>query len=636
MTFKQFAFNNVRRNARQYMSYFLSCTFSVAVFFIYAVILFHPEIEGNEFRESVQRGIMAAEIIIFSFSFLFVMYSTGAFIKSRKKEYGLLMTLGISKGQLNRLLIIENTIIGLVSILAGLLVGALFANVFLMGFSELLDMQGTLEFHLAPKAIIITVLAYFLMFEFNSLVVVWTLKTNAVIELFRGAKAPKRALKFSWILSILGLLLIGAAYYLAATATLVTIAFRMLPIVALIVPGTYFLFTQFSIAFLTILKRKKSFYFKQTNLLTISDLMYKMKDHARLLFFVTILSAVAFTASGVLYGAFKSAEVEATSYIPQNVSFLAKGEENIAKMPDEVQKATDRFEEENLEYDQLTIDTTQGLFVQDAEEIWVQILKASDYKKLLAFNGKDSNVSIADDEAYVMLPHFIGPGTFSLSEETELTSENNSETLKLNTVDSIVNTNRHTRSQIVVSDEVYENYASVAEENEMYRYTAVNVDNWASNAKAIEEATSYVDGSIVTGIDSQADFYLMMRESLSYTLFFGLFISVLFFLAAGSILYFKLYQDLDKDVAQYKALYRIGLTVSEMKKIATKQVAYLFFIPFFVAVVHASFAFLALQNMLSASVLLPSVLLIGAYFVIYTIYFVFIRGLYTAKIKQVM
>lgn len=97
MTFIQFAFNNVKRNTRAYLSYFLSCMFSVMVFFMYAVAVFHPDIAEYEFRDIVQRGIIASEVIIYGFSFLFVLYSTGSFIKSRKKEYGLLTTLGISK-----------------------------------------------------------------------------------------------------------------------------------------------------------------------------------------------------------------------------------------------------------------------------------------------------------------------------------------------------------------------------------------------------------------------------------------------------------------------------------------------------------------------------------------------------------
>ncbi|ENH96591.1 hypothetical protein J416_09941 [Gracilibacillus halophilus YIM-C55.5] len=636
MTFKQFAFNNVKRNARQYMSYFFSCMFSVSVFFIYAVIMFHPEIDGHEFRQTVQRGIAAVEIIIFSFSFLFVMYSTGAFIKSRKKEYGLLMTLGISKGQLNRLLILENTIIGCVSIVAGLLIGTLFANVFIMGFSNMIDIDGSLGFAIAPKAVLLTVVSYFVMFELNTLAITWTMRTNAVVDLFRGAKAAKRVPKFSWILSIIGLGLVITAYSLAWTADLLSIFPRMFPILLLIIPGTYLLFTQSSVALINLLRRNKSIYFRQTNLLTISDLYYKLKDHSRLLFFVTILSAVAFTASGVLFGAYQSAKTEAEALVAQDVSLLSKGEEHIANMDDEVSTFKQQLEQKGIDYQSLAMERTQAKIHHMDQDIWVDLLSVSNYKQLQKLNGNTVDIDVSNDEMVVMLPRYLTPGEEEFANELTVTSENVEETFTVQTMDTIVNQNTHNRYTIVVSDEMYQHYASVQEPNEQYRYVAFSIHNWSSHAEAIYDSTHMIDREIVTGIDTQAQIYLTLKNSLSFALFFGLFISVLFFLAAGSILYFKMYQDLDNDVSRYRSLYRIGLTVKEMKKIATKQVAYLFFIPFSVAVIHASFAFKALQNMLTSSVFMPSLLLISCYLAIYAIYFFFIRGLYIRKLKEVM
>ncbi|MGP4042569.1 ABC transporter permease [Gracilibacillus sp. D59] len=636
MTFRQFAFNNVKRNSRQYLSYFFSCMFSVAVFFIYAVIMFHPEIENYDFRSAVESGITAVEVIIFCFSFLFVLYSTGAFIKSRKKEYGILMTLGISKGQLNRLLILENSIIGLVSIFAGMLVGTLFANLFIMGFSNLLGLESSLGFQISWKAFLLTFVGYFIMFELNSLIVVWTLRINSIVSLFQGARAPKKTPKFSWIFAIIGFGLVIAAYYLAWTADMMNIGLRMMPILGLIIPGTYLLFTQFSVLFIHLLKKNKGLYFKKTNLLTVSELGYKLKDHARLLFFVTILSAVAFTASGVLYGVFESAETEASAYMPQDVSFLSKGEENIEKMDDEVSKFTNRLDQENVDYQSLTIDPVQAKTMVDESEAWVDMISYSDYKSLVELNGEEVTEDLADNEIIVMLAHAELTLSYRVEDELTLESENHQETLQAKVIPSIVNRNYHTNHTVVVSDQVYDDFAAVAEPNELYRYVDITMEDWVANAELTERATETMDREVVSGIDSKANFYLMLKNSLSYALFFGLFISVLFFLAAGSILYFKIYQDLDKDVRQYQALYRIGLTIGEMKKIATQQVAYLFFIPFILAVIHAGFAFKALQNMLESSILLPSVTLISAYLLVYAIYFFFIRGLYISKIKQVM
>ncbi|MFB4170008.1 FtsX-like permease family protein [Virgibacillus sp. JSM 102003] len=638
MTFKQFALNNVKRNTRQYLSYFLSCMFAVTVFFMYAVVMFHPDISNYEFRDTMQRGIIVNEIIIYVFSFLFVLYSTASFIKSRKKEYGLLTTLGISKSQLNRMLVLENTIIGIASIVAGLLLGALLTKLFLMVFSTVLGIDQILPFHLSLKAIGLTALSFFFMFEVNSFAVVWTLRTNSVMEVFRGAKSPKKALKFSWILSTLSIAAIGVAYYLAFTADFMSVFYRMVPILVLIIPGTYFLFTQFSIAFTNQLKRRKGFYYKGLNLLTVSDLTFKLRDNARLLFLVTILSAIAFTSSGVLYGLFQSAEVESERFLPQDVSLIGKGKNNANAFQEEVNNVKNEFDAKNISYKTLMVKSTQVQVSSNEEnwnETWLMLYSYSDYKEAMSLQGKDVPFSINNNEVFILLPDIIAPDYADIPDSFSLRSENEQADFSVKTTESQVNGNIYTTYSAVVSDSVFNQFLEVASSNEIYYNSMMNIPNWTSHTETITQTLGYVDREIVYP-DSQADFYLTMKEGMSYLFFFGIFISVLFFLAAGSILYFRMYQDIDNDLHHFHSLYRIGLTDQEMKKIATKQLGLLFFIPFLVAAIHAGFAFKILQNILTSSVFLPSGIIISIFFVIHLINFIFIRNIYTAKLKKVM
>lgn len=640
MTFKRFVFNNVKRNTRQYLSYFLSCMFAVTVFFMYAVIMFHPDISGQQFSNVMQRGIIVSEVIIYLFSFFFVLYSTGSFIKSRKKEYGLLTTLGISKSQLNGMLILENTIIGIASIVTGLLLGALFTKLFLMVFSAVLGINQILPFYLSIRAIALTALVFFIMFEVNSLAVVWTLRTDSIMEVFRGAKAPKKTPKFSWILSILSLSAISVAYYLAYTSSIVSMLFRMIPILILIIPGTYFLFTQFSIAITSLLKRKKTFYYKWLHLLTLSDLTFKFRGNAKLLFFVTILSAVAFTSSGVLYGLFQSVETESESFMPQDVSLIGKGETNKAAFQKEVAHIKNEFEERNIPFEALKM-TSIKVTVNSAQT-WnntpVMLYSYSNYKKAMKLQGTRTRVDMNNNKAVVLLP---GPISDSLSsmmnfpEKSILASDTKQIEFRIETAMAHLNGNRYSSYNVIVSDNVYKQFFLNANDNEVYYNLIMNIPNWTAYAEETNNILMQVDLDIAYP-DSQANFYLKMKQSVSYLFFFGIFISVLFFLAAGSILYFRLYQDIDNDLHHFHSLYRIGLTEKEMKKIASRQLGLLFFIPFFVATVHAGFAYKALQNMLVSSIFLPSIIIISIYFIVHLINYVFIRNIYTAKLKKVM
>lgn len=632
MTFRQFTFNNVKRNTRAYLSYFLSCMFAVIVFFMYAVVIFHPEIATYDFIDVVKTGIIASEVIIYLFSFLFVLYSTSAFIKSRKKEYGILTTLGISKFQLNRMLILENTIIGVASIVAGILVGALFTKLFLMIFSVILGTGEVFSFYLSWKAIAITVILFFFMFEINSLLVVLTLRTKSIMEVFRDAQAPRKKPRFSWIISVLALAAVAYSYYLAYTADLISMTYRMFLILALIIPGTYFLFTQFSIALTNFLQRRKSIFYKHLNLLTISDLTYKLKDNAKLLSMVTILSAVAFTSSGVLYGLFQAAEEESERFIPHDYSLLTEGEENKAELDETIEEVEAIFHESKIPFQSLIIPAVKTSSVSNIAEwdnVEVLVFSFSDYNKMMAANKQKQLKALQQNEAILLTQKVISPYIPSTPNKLQFIEEREIE-LGIKLGENTINATAFWGSSLVVSDATFKEFQKHGKE--AYYYTA-NIPNWVHYVEEMEQAEATASSDTIH-VGYRADFYTGFKDTVSYLFFFGIFISVLFFLAAGSILYFRMYQGIDKDIAHYYSLYRIGLTNKEMKKIATRQIAFLFFLPFFVAVIHAAFAYKALQNMLASSVLIPSMYIISFYFIVHFINFIFIRNFYLSRLKK--
>lgn len=130
MTFRQFAIKNVQRNYKAYLAYFLSSTLSILVFFLFAVNLFHPMI-GESFTSGPVHSVLSAgEVAISIFSLLFILYSVGTFLKTRSGEFGLLTMLGATRKQLNRLISLENIIIGLAAMVTGITTGLFYRNIF--------------------------------------------------------------------------------------------------------------------------------------------------------------------------------------------------------------------------------------------------------------------------------------------------------------------------------------------------------------------------------------------------------------------------------------------------------------------------------------------------------------------------
>ncbi|MBE6185562.1 MAG: ABC transporter permease, partial [Bacillus sp. (in: Bacteria)] len=117
-------------------------------------------------------------------------------------------------------------------------------------------------------------------------------------------------------------------------------------------------------------------------------------------------------------------------------------------------------------------------------------------------------------------------------------------------------------------------------------------------------------------------------------LFVALLVGLVFFVAAGSFLYFRLYSDLEYDTRQYLTIKKIGLTDRELNSIVTRQMALLFFVPIVVAFVHSIFAFIALQTFYTVSIVRETVIVLACFFIAQLLYFFIIRSRYLRNLKK--
>lgn len=159
MTFWQFAFKNVTRNSRAYFAYFLSSSFSIAVFFSFAVYLFHPKLQNFSMISEISGLMIFSEVVIVLFSFFFLLYSIGSFLKVRKKQFGILSVLGISKKQLHRLVFTENMLIGILSIFFGMQFGFVFSQFFLLVTAKITHVPG-IYLYIPTNAFILTTIVF--------------------------------------------------------------------------------------------------------------------------------------------------------------------------------------------------------------------------------------------------------------------------------------------------------------------------------------------------------------------------------------------------------------------------------------------------------------------------------------------
>lgn len=639
MTFRQFALHNVRRSFGRYAAYFLSSTFAVTVFFMYAAFIFHPDVANGTIRPSVRRGIFAAEVIVFLFAVFFIFYSTSSFLKLRKKDFGLLTLLGITRGQLNKLIIIENSIIALLSIATGMVFGALLTKIFFMMFSVILDLPSPLSYYIDWKAIASTAILFLATFEAITIMTLITIRSSQIIELLTATKKPKKPPVYSIWLSVLAVICLAIGYYLAYTSNIVQMMKRVLPILLLVIIGTYFLYTQVSIGLLRYYKKRKHSYYRGTNLITAAELTYKLKDNARILSMVTILTAVTFTSTGVLANLYFGKKAEAEARFPHAIALISKKEPKAFE--NKLQILKNALRDERIPFKGHKAAFIRAYNPKKPKDYAMQhlvLMRVTDYNRFADLAGQP-HISLPANTAAYMHPTPDKGYEPIQGKQITLATQHNDKTITVSLTkpidQPIINPSAFIGYMLVVPDHVFATVRHFAAKEAIQYYFGASYQNWEKETSIIKKLNRSLKTDDVDFIN-RFEFFNEMKKIFSLTLFIGFFISVLFFLAADSILYFKLYNDWEQDSKQYESLSKLGLTFKEMKQIAAKQVAILFFIPFAVATVHAGFAFKMLQNMVSGSVVKTSVLVIILFFVVQLCYYFLIRSLYTKKVEQVM
>lgn len=204
---------------------------------------------------------MIAEIIIFIFSFLFLLYSVGSFLKTRKKEFGVFLMLGMTRRQMNRLLFMENMCIGIASIVAGIGLGLIFGKLVLLICGSMLAVENSLRFYFPLKGIVLTAGAFLLLFVIIALCSSLLIRKGTLIELVKSEEKPKPEPKASRLLSLLSVVLIGGGYTGVFIFAWGLYLFPLLFVsVMCVIAGTYLLFTQLSVYVIRALKKMNGYF----------------------------------------------------------------------------------------------------------------------------------------------------------------------------------------------------------------------------------------------------------------------------------------------------------------------------------------------------------------------------------------
>ncbi|WP_018758432.1 ABC transporter permease [Paenibacillus terrigena] len=641
MTFRELAIHNIKGNWHRYGAYFWSSVFSVMVFFIYASFLNHPDIVHGVLRavKSVKNSLIVCQVIVMVFSFFFVLYAITSFIRTRKKEFGLFSLCGMTSGQLKWMILLENMLISTLAILVGIVFGLMFSKLFYMGIGVLLGSELPLRFAVSMKAVLQTALGFTLLFLTITVYSILKVGRAEIIELIQASRQPKKPPMASKWLLLVTVLSLGGCYYMAYIMSAQTALVFFMPIMTLVMIGTYFLYTQGSVAILNRLQRSRRISYHGTNLVTLGQLLFKVKDNARVLFMVSILSAVVLTASSTAYIMDRQTYAQFKNNFPQTYSYMEQGlnTHQVANPQDIVRVLQESGHTLSYKLHTAGFKVRSELLNYPGERSEQDnfVISARDYNEAVSHKGKQS-IQVEKDHAALVLP-FDDMGAYQAVQPGEVVKSIRSDGKPLIlTVDEQRSGSPFSRHSgfsqfLVMNTEQHDAVMQgIADQDKFVNY-ALEVKEW-------ETITDQTNGKVMALVKEEATFdnrstsYLDVKQTSGIMIFVGIFVSLLFVIATGSILYFRLFTEIEEDREHYRALARMGMTVMEMKRVVNAQVGILFFLPCIVGLIHSAFAMKALGNLLFISTWGYASIVAGIFIGVQFVYFVAAKRNYLRRV----
>lgn len=622
MTLSHLARSNIRGNWLRYAAFVLSNTFSVLLFSMYAQFLMHPDLAtgylyGGATTRSVLLVCMALVVV---FALFFVLYSSGAFLRSRHQEFGLLTLMGTTRRQLRRLIWLEHTFLSTAAIAAGLGLGLLLSKLFLLAISRVLALSDPIRFAFVPRALVVTAVAFFLLFQLVTLVSAARVGRRSVIDLLHAARRPRTTPRSSAALAVVGLLFVAGGYVGAASVKGTAVALAFLPTVTAVVIGTYLLFTHGSQLVLSRLKRPGGGYLRGTRLLVVSQLVFRLRDNARLLATIATLSAVVLSAAGTFYVITRQVALAIDTRFVQPLALLATSS-SVADPGTPDGLLTVAAVDAMLAAHGVTptlreaLPVLQGEMVVDERRLPVVYTSRSAYDALLERTGADArlgsvlSVPAADPAAF-------GAAAFAAQAVTPPVSPVPLLWGEWYLVDDGDLAALAAMSPAGTVDTLY-----------LYDWpgaTRLGTAGGAAAASISAAAAPAYDHLIADRYGAETE----LRQVLGLSMFAGVFVSLLFFIGAGSLVYFKLFTELPDDRRLFTRLRRIGITRSEADRVVTAQVALVFLLPFAVGGVHALVALNSLGNLLMVNVVGYSLLVVGLFAAVQLLFLALTRWTY--------
>lgn len=665
--YSKIAAGNIKNNARLYIPRILAEAGLLGCFYILFTLALDQRLSEALGGAYLEFFMMMGAVLIGLLSFILILYINRFLMKQRKSEYGLYNVLGMEKRHITRVLFRESLYTSLISVVLGIVFGILFYKLSSLLICRLLQAQIVAGFYYLD---VVTVLIPVLIFAaldlfafFFNCIGIYRLKP---VELLKGKQVGEKEPKIKWVLLILGVLCVGAGYYICLTTQSPLEALLLFFAAAiLIIAGTYFLFITGTTFVLKCLKKNKNYYYNKKHMPAVSGLLFRMKHNA------VGLASIALLATGVLImisttvSLYSGVDDTINEHYPSQLylSALLKNGDEVTPIP------SDQLEEivrEAADKNGLTIESitseqslTVSYLLRDGK-LLTKTEVSGGYKP-----EELTNVIYITEAAYERLagqkdmtdPHRLGlkddeiafcrilSTSYHVGDTPSALTVNSKEyrikeQLAYFPVDVNTGTIVDTVGIVVANDEVlggiyqaqkkaYGEFAS-----EYADRIGVSFSDESAAAAVGEElekdiSASFTDTGVTYDLDTKWDSKKNVLEMYGTFLFLGILLGFVCLFSTVLIIYYKQISEGYEDRGRFQIMEKIGMEPGEVKKTIGSQLKLQMFLPLITAAVHTAFAFPILLKLLNILMLsntglfvLCSIITFALFAIVYTaVYF---------------
>ena len=618
--YSKLAWEGIRKNKRLYFPYIFTGCVMVMMYYILSSLIESPALAHMPGGSVLMTVLLLGCVVIAVFSLLFLFYTNSFLIKQRYREFGLYNILGMDKRNISKIMVWETLFVAVYAIGLGLIAGIVLSKAAELVLLNLLNMEITYTLSLGLVTLRQATLIYggiYLLLLLNSLIKV---SRSKPLELMQSSKVGERIPKRNWIFGVAGIILLGVAYYLAASIEepLAALANFFVAVIMVII-GTYLVFMSGSVVFCKLLQKNKKYYYKSNHFVSVSSMVYRMKRNGAGLASICILLTMVLVMISSTTSLYFGEEDAVKNRCPNDVNITMTfdtiegiSDTNLNMLRDCIRQYSG--EDVNLKgvraceipglitQEGITIDTSSHVNFSASTYNnvgYLSVLSIDDYNTMMG-----TNETLADDECFVYCDRLNYQwetftmeygATYKVKEQLDdFQVDGDTAAMIMPTVFLVVD------DIYVFSEPVKDMKNSNGAPMMMYDWRCgFNVDTadieneTSANLKEmfrnmyIENNDAFYSYSVQNRDAMRASFY----DVYGSLFFLGIMLSIVFLLAAVLIIYYKQISEGYEDYSRFEIMQKVGMTKKDIRKSINSQMLTVFFLPLILAGIHLTFAF---------------------------------------------